>query len=307
MIWAAALFATAAPTCTTPVAVRTTVEEIAAAPEKWFDRCVRLDGYVSGYHFYSDARGYYRSHAADRDDHLNDGWLGLYFADRGELRKPAGRISLVGVVNDCERSYKAATAAAGPNTLIMMSGYCHYQGGLTLNHVRVISRSSDYIERQTGEAARRAFGDLELPDAAHPPPKEAQVLVAQFEDAFAANDKGKLLSIAGPYFSNVETASEKRDYEALVSGARGPLQSFRRAGKLPRPQWFYARPAKGQDDISDWFACYCRDSSCEGSWPIAALDAVSSPDFPYACLRVFNYNQMGPKLSVDVIDEPYGS
>jgi len=306
MLVLAALLAASAPQCTVSTAVRATVEEMAREPERWFDRCVRLNGYVSGYTFYSGPKGHYRRFASDKEDHPNDGWLGLYFEDRRESRKESGRASLIGVVDDCGRSYRAATATAKPGELIMMLGYCHYQGGLTLTRVRVISRDSEYVERQSGEAARVAFGDLELPDETHPIPSDVQAVVAQFEQAFAANDKRSLVEVAYPYLTTVETASQKRNYEAFLSGATGPLHIFRRSGKLPQPQWFYARePKERQGDAPDWFACYCRDHSCAEKWPIAALDAVSSSDFPYACFRVSNWNQGGLKLSADLVEEPY--
>ncbi|MGH8525568.1 MAG: hypothetical protein ACREXY_15605, partial [Gammaproteobacteria bacterium] len=186
---------------------------MAREPSKWFDRCVRLEGYVSGYRFFSGPKGMYREAASDAEDHKNDGWLGLYFEEREEIKKPSGRISLIGRVDDCNRAYERGSKGAASGTIIMMMGYCHYQGGLTLTRVRVLSRSAEDSKRQTGEEARKAFGDLERPDSAHPVPENVRKMVERFEHSFAVRDRRQLSELATPYLMNVDTSEEKRSYE----------------------------------------------------------------------------------------------
>src|SRR5687768_16721562 len=109
LLTALALAAVPAPQpCTFETAIPADVREIARNPEKWFDRCVRLDGFVASPYFYEDVAGFYRSDAADARDRPNEGWLGLYFPGRGNWGQPLRRASVAGVVGDCQRSYEAA-------------------------------------------------------------------------------------------------------------------------------------------------------------------------------------------------------
>jgi hypothetical protein len=116
--------------CTFETATPTDVREMARNPERWFDRCVRLDGFVAANVFYEDVAGAYRRLASDGSDRPNDGWLGLYFSNNRDWQKPLRRASVVGTVHSCERIYDRAEANLGPNQIVFVTGYCHYAGGL---------------------------------------------------------------------------------------------------------------------------------------------------------------------------------
>src|SRR5687768_9509440 len=113
----------ASKSCTFENATRAEVREIAGAPDKWFDRCVRLDGYVTSNVFYEDVAGYYRRQASDKRDRPNDGWLGLYFRTDDDWQKLLRRAEVVGIVETCERGYANAEATREPNEIIFVTGY----------------------------------------------------------------------------------------------------------------------------------------------------------------------------------------
>ena len=157
----AALLAAATPeACTLRNAQPATVREIAAAPDKWFDRCVRLEGFTMGRIFYQDAAGTYRYRASDEEDRPNDGWIGLYVRQGRANRRRALRASVAGIVSSCARDYAKAKARAGPDELVMPIGYCHYDGGLVLGEAVLRHGAKVSLRRLTGSKARLAVGDL---------------------------------------------------------------------------------------------------------------------------------------------------
>jgi hypothetical protein len=279
---------------------------MARDPEKWFDRCVWLNGYVAGHSFYQDVAGYYRDDAADARDRPNEGWLGLYFRGRGNWGRPLRRAAVTGVVGDCQRSYQAAKAAAtGANTLIMMLGYCHYNSGLTLKRTEVRFGGRFRFTRQVGEKARAAFGDLMPASADNPVPAEVEATVAAWRGAFRTGDLAALEHLVRLYdFTEEEFTKRFGPLGPYLVGTVGPFRPLR-AG-APEPLFLTERidRQRAEYDQGDWFACFCKSGDCSRSWPIAAEDAKALKGRPYACLRIFDPNDgsEGLRLGFEAAD-----
>lgn len=285
----AALLAMALPQCTPTNSVSVTVEEMAREPSRWFDRCVRLDGFVSGNAFYSSPAGRYRRFAADKKDRPNEGWLGLYFGQEEELQKPFGKATLVGRVSDCVRDYEAAVASGGPDTLTMPIGYCHYQDGLVLKQVEVLSREETQFDRQKGEQNRKDFGDLLTQSETSRPPANVILLIEEFRAAFQNRDLPKLREMVQPWNFTIEHPEQAQEFDGILMGDRPPLRNHRNLFQTA-PVYFQVRTPKSDPDAvpADWFACYCRIGNCDGEWPIADVDTGANASLPYFCLRIFH-------------------
>jgi hypothetical protein len=132
--------------CTTADAMPTDVRQMAREPERWLGRCVRLEGYIDYNRFYSDVAGFYRYYASNYDDMRNDGWLGLYPPRRYGFSGPMRRGTVVGLVHDCEADRLRAEDRA-PNSIIMMTGFCHYRYGLVLRRVSLRAQAAADFRR----------------------------------------------------------------------------------------------------------------------------------------------------------------
>ena len=307
LLTALALAATPAPqSCSFETAVPADVREMARDPEKWFDRCVRLDGFVAGHSFYQDVAGLYRASAADALDRPNEGWLGLYFRSRGNWGRHLRRASVAGVVGDCQRSYKAAQAAAtDPNTLIMMLGYCHYRGGLTIKRTDVRFGGRVRFTRPVGEKARAAFGDLIPVSADNPLPAEVEAIVATWRGAFRAGDLAVLRRLVRPYdFTEKDFAKRFGRIDPYLLGTSGAFVPLREGALEPVFLKERIDRQRAEYDQGDWFACFCKSGDCSGSWPIAAADAKALKARPYACLRIHDPNDgsTGLRLGLETAD-----
>jgi len=290
----AALLAAAAPAaaaCDLRHAEPTTARTVGAHPDAWIGRCVRLEGLTVGRTFYDDIGGMYRATATDRDDRLNEGWLGMYFEEaRADIKTPL-RATVAGIVHDCERDDEAAQAAAGPDVLVMMVGYCHYHPGLVLLNAVTARRQPVRLVRQIGDKARRDYGGLLTVAEAGPAPEGVPVLVGAFAKAFAANDLAALDRLVDSYDTN-RPEGEKAlvRWRASLFGDKGAFRNLRAAG-LKDLTFLKAREAKGESGwVSDptWFACFCTASGCRGRWPISASDTQAEAKRPYMCLRVYH-------------------
>jgi hypothetical protein len=277
----------AAPVCDFARAEPTTVRKMAAVPEKWLGRCVRLEGFTIGNTFYQDVAATYRYDATDRESRPNGGWLGVYFRRSGlRFHRRPMRVAIAGVVHDCATDYEAAEATAGPGVLLMVVGYCHYRAGLVLHDAEVRRRGPALLVRQVGDAARRQFGDLFTVAEAGPPPAPAQALFARVEAALESGDEAAIQRLIEPYDAAEPAAAAARSrYRKLVKQAYSPFR--RLLSERRSPVLFTTQQWKGEGDPDErhWFACWCTAASCDGRWPISASDTQAESVRPYACLR----------------------
>jgi hypothetical protein len=274
--------------CTRANAVPADVRQIAAEPERWRGRCVRLEGYVAHNLFVADIAGGYSAQATNRADRRNDGWLGLYFQSRRDYRFAPRRGTVVGVVDDCASNYARGVAEAAPDTLVMPSGYCHYRGGLILIPASFHSSGRARFERQMGDEARRRFG---------PVPAEVRALARTFLEKVRTGDAAALRAFVG-LWSEVEPedgtwAAAFTDY--LLGRNGSPIAALR---DLPQPQIAFfqeslSRAEVEEGETGDWHICFCKTADCAAVWPISAADATAEPRRPYVCLRAFDSRNGG--------------
>lgn len=281
------------PSCTWQDAVPADVRQMAAEPERWRGRCVRLQGYVAHNLFVADIAGGYSSQATNRADRPNDGWLGLYFRSRRDYRFAPRRGTVVGVVDDCASNYARGAARAAPDTLVMATGYCHYRGGLILIPASFRSQGRARFERQMGDEARRRFGDLRTESEAGPAPSEVRALGRTFLEKVRMGDAAALRAFVG-LWSEAETpedAAWSAAFTDYLLGRNGsPIAALR---DLPQPQVAFFQESLGRVEVEegesgDWHICFCKTADCSAVWPISAADATAEPRRPYLCLRAFD-------------------
>lgn len=288
MILELALAASASASCGFQNAREVQPNELMAAPEEWIGECVHLNGYVSGYTFFADVAGVYRFGAANRMYDPNQGWLGLYFDDQSDWQDRMRSASVVGRVNTCQRSYEAALAEADEDTLIMMIGYCHYRGGLTLNSVQIRAGSEIQFERQVGDQNRRSFGDL----SEQMPPSMLPIDVTDLFDLFLSALRSGDTVLMGQIVDSWNLLDDELDRQAFVSYLAGrrnsPFSVMREAGPELQIAYFLEREnSEFAEDESDqaWVGCFCVEEDCTGRWPISTIDATAETRTPYVCLR----------------------
>lgn len=291
MILAAFLSATVLPPCDFDAAEPVSIYEAAAGPERWIDRCVRIDGFAIGDSFYADVAGVYRSVASNARDRLNQGWLGLYLAEDEQFADELRRATIVGRLDDCERMYEEGATATEEGGLFMLMGYCRYTEGLVLRTARARYGPPAELTRQTGAANRSSFGDLSPESATSGAPPEAERMVAEFLRGLRAGDTLAVRQLVRPYFAT-EPEIHRSDYNGFVMGEGGsPFREVRQAGGDVQTTYFreiLTIDLANRGFSPDWFACFCREPDCADQWPISHIDATAAldrPERPYVCLR----------------------
>ena len=288
--------------CTARTAIPADVRRMAQEPERWLGRCVRVDGYVDYNRFYSDVVGFYRYFATDHQDTRNAGWLGLYPPRRYGFRGPMRRGSVIGVVHDCDTDHARARARS-PDSIVMMTGFCHYRSGLVLRRVSIRPGARADFERQTGDERRRNFGDLETTGEAGPVPAEVRGLLDRFLAAVRAGDEETLRRLAvlrdGDEQDELARAAADR---AFLLGEGSSSLAWLRVAPVPLPVLFFRqrsrRPVQGS---GSWHACFCRIEDCTGLWPISADDASADPVRPYVCVQAFGYDYRRPPDRIGIV------
>ncbi|MBC7986015.1 MAG: hypothetical protein H7X93_05010 [Sphingomonadaceae bacterium] len=276
------------PPCQFETAEPASLYEMAAEPESWFDRCVRVEGFATSNVFYADVAGYYRAASRNERDRRNQGWLGLYFADGDQRANEFRHAEIVGRLESCERSSERAMADAPEGTIIMPIGYCHYTGGLILHSARAQYGPAAHLTRQTGDANRVSFGDLVPETETDSTPSSAKGMVAEFLRALSEGDEVRARNFVEPY-DEITSEMDEREYDAFLMGeGESPFREVREAGRDVQTAFFsdtLPQEVLEWRDEPDWFACFCRQPDCSGEWPISHFDATAAPGRPYVCLR----------------------
>jgi hypothetical protein len=277
---------------------------MAREPQRWLGRCVRLEGYVSYNHFYSDVAGFYRYFASDYQDHRNDGWLGLYPRRRYGFRGPLQRGAVVGVVHDCETDRDRAEAER-PDSIVMMLGFCHYRYGLVLNPASYRPAEPVEFERQMGEVARRSFGDLLSESESGEVPPEVAALAERFAAAILARDAAALSTLVEFHDRDERPDEERAAWQRsfLIGEGNSPLGDLRASSQ--RAIFRERRPARSEEDpFRGWHVCFCRSADCTGIWPIGRVDATASPEHPYWCASMYNRDYRLPPATIGISARP---
>lgn len=293
MIWTLlAAQALAAAPATRPCAAREAVtvdlRAVARAPEAWFERCIRMDGFVSRNRFYADVGGYYASAANDADARRNEGWLGLYTIKR---RWPEQLVhaTVTGRLGSCERAAAAAEARRKPNVIIMLTGYCHYTGGLTLRFTEIEAQGPARLERLMGRVAREDYGDLIAAQSRSLVPPVISDLADQFIAGVRRGDGATLAELVVPYITGYdEDPARVAAFRFYLAGEGDSALAFLRQADEPQRAYFYERQSPEHQSfgyVPTWHVCFCRTADCSETWPISAIDSDATTDRPYVCVR----------------------
>jgi hypothetical protein len=278
--------------CDAANAISVDQRELARDPQTWFGRCVSLEGFVVQNRFYADVGGFYASVANDREDRRNEGWLGLYLR-QGHRPDRLRRATVAGTVSSCTRDYEAAAGSASPDEIIMLTGYCHYTGGLILTGAVMHARGSATFRRQKGQAAQEAFGDLLVSSQTPQPPDAVVELADRFVSAVRHQDAATLATLVTPWSdTSSDDPGAEREFRSFVAGqGRSPFAALRRSGQeVPRT---YLVERQSREDVEaeyfpSWHICFCRSGDCTGQWPISSNDADAGPHRPYFCIRAIH-------------------
>lgn len=300
MIAAALLLAAAQPApaapCTERNAVRTTIARIGDALDGWIGRCVSLEGPMSSVALYSGVPGLYLQHRYRLDGNrdpvlLRRHRIGLY-DPKGAIRStrrsgPPGipHIRVTGVIDSCDRMYARAKAEAGPNTVIMMGGYCHYHGGATIMAAQYEVHPTKRYVRLTGERMRAVYGDLVPMPEDWPHAGRVQEIADAFVQAGAVNDPTALIEL-----HDLDTNNDH--HARLLAALRPDRRWFVRAASEPAAVKlfisrldFERRKAGRPVPDAGGTICIARGSPGSVAWPIAFNDASAGGDRPYTCTR----------------------
>jgi hypothetical protein len=298
MIWLAALLlaASPAPPCTAATATKSTVERLAAHPERWAGRCVTVSGPAWEAAIYSGVGGLY----------LSRRWalpvsrrhrIGLYRSgghdpawDRPEYR------TVTGTVDSCERIYRRAEAenaieqkeldskGEGEIIITMLGGYCHYWPGTVIHVVEESADRRIALSRLVGEGARGRYGSLVRDPAEWVSLREARAVAARVRDAIAAGNRRRLSRLFGKFGAGPD------ELAYLLDDPRSPFRELRDPRRRPRMAVLVEETDYGGLRLErradrNAYLCFCRNGDCDELWPIADFDTWNRADQPYACIE----------------------
>jgi hypothetical protein len=277
--------------CTADMAVDVTFADVATHPERFDDQCVRISGMWYGRALYSDVEGYHRVAApiGTLPKSLAPYRIGIYGKDevlkRGE-DADASLATLLGRIGRCENLQGGS---------LMVMGYCHYSYGAYIALASVAELRPIKLLRQTGDEVRRRIGNLEPLSLEWPRRHLLETIAARWmNDIRKADiaDFAELLEIVRP---DTELEDEDGLLYAVFSAPRSPFATFRGRRNTPEPVFFRVIPPPVDEDDepppedeSQSVACFCREASCEGRWPISKTDASNHVKRPYVCLSVLS-------------------
>lgn len=290
------------PVCTLRNSAATTVETIAANPERWLDRCVRLSGIAGALDLHSSLDSLYRSTRFGEDGNYVPANLkrrigidSVELRAHPLLRREARRIEAIGRVDSCERRVQRIRAQGG---IPFLGGYCHYESGPTVVVASYKIVSSQY-RRLTGEAQRRRVGNLVEPPGDWEWRSALEAVARDFAAAVRAADRDRLAALLsygeGLEEQRIESIFQSPAYRPMREGRVGETRIFTHTiGGRFRPS-----------DNGHVFAhiCYCRTPDCAGRWPIASRDADAGPDRPYVCISASGRIAPPAKLDLYAGDE----
>lgn len=259
---------------------RTSVEEIAAAPDSFVGRCVSVSGIAGRARLFGSVEGFYRDGRVDEGG-SGRGHVGLVGVDG-----PAGRpnedpvfLDIVGRVATCGQLREVAVQAGRPE---LVPPYCRFGLAPVILVGDQRPGSSRRIERLLCEENRRLLGTLELAPSDWDLLPQLRQAAERFRRAVAARDVAALREMHGlaeDPFPDPELLPHILDepdspFAELRDGSPRQLAILRRTDPGLREQ---AR----RDGFA--FLCFCRTGDCSGLWPISFDDAQSRPDRPFVC------------------------
>jgi hypothetical protein len=250
-----------------------------------------VDAVMRGLDLFEDVDGVYLEPTDILNPSSNGARLGLDNLD-DHYTEDYQHVSIVGRVQDCEEVRACVHEAAGPDEIVMISGYCHNSNGAYIWIENLRRRKGRPFERQM--TARPGYRDLTPApeDWAHRAKVDA--LADEFLKALRSGDRERLLAL---HFRNAELEWEDDEAQVVrfvLKDRKSPFLDTRKRSELPQRQILVERASlesNDERDSSNYRAtiCFCREDDCTGRWPIASFDADNLRTRPYVCTTVSPY------------------
>lgn len=287
--------------CTPEIATRVSVEQVAADPRGWLDRCVTVSGPVWINGLYSSAAGFYlidhRDEAGRRGRHNWRHRLGLYWAGNN-LPDRAEPLVITGVVDSCQRIGDAArrhteedmrrprTGDDDAITIYVPGGYCHSNGGAVVHVRSAVAGPPERFDRLVGPNARDQYGSLFPAPRDWPYFSRLERRANDLASALQTGDRARMSTLFGRFGAR----REQLDY--IFVDRDSPFRSLRRSGRVQHVILtelfdYFGRRIDERGRTQDSYVCFCREGDCSRLWPIHPIDALHASDHPYACLQIF--------------------
>jgi hypothetical protein len=296
--------------CTWATAQPTTIEAVQADYPAWAGKCVRLRGMAVGNHLFVD-----RFALLERTELYGEGArrsIVIYPERRSPNRTKAARIEVVGRIGSCAAANDAVAAMSAnePDSIIMVSGYCHTSLETYLRPSATRTLSSAEIPRLVEAevpASDRPLVDLPSGLAG----RDAHLAAARaLARALALRDERAWRRISQPNLqadldqldgdmpvrlrermgeAHAEFRRQLRLHKAFA--AIMPLSPARERVLTDRNELVGMKPTEAVERL---IACWCKAADCAGRWPVIAFDADNDPRRPYLCITTGDY-LLGPR------------
>lgn len=268
--------------CTPERAERVTVRQVAADAKAFVGRCLTLTAVAFEHHLYDDVAGLYEA----SPDPSNATTALPFVGSRGHApSRRYGRVTVTGVVGDCDCAHAVAAELSAGGEIVMIGGYCHTATGPYLEAQSLIRQGPVRWERRLSGP-----GDL-----APPPPDwvdraKIEATARRFATALQAGDKASLMQLALPdYDPNDSEDARGPEVRETLDALQGPaFARLRREGPASQHIILTTR-GLAADETDRAVVCFCRENDCAGRWPIARFDADNLSSRPYACIETGDY------------------
>jgi hypothetical protein len=271
--------------CLNGNAIEVSFDTLAAFTDRYVGKCVQVSGLRDGPALFNSAAVYYRLGPvmSEAPTALKTQRIGLY--DRNiSLRafQKVEFVSVIGVLGQCDKLYAKGAAP--------VTGYCHYTRGPYIN-VATITAAPLVFRRPVDEVSRRSFGNLKPLSGVWLHRSVVEPLVVRWMSDLQKADVEDFARLNDESFIDLEDQTSLF-YAAFVS-PNSAFAAFRGRAVTPVPAFFAVDPPRyeatrefANSAVKEFVACFCRESRCEGRWPISTMDAMNADNRPYACLRV---------------------
>jgi hypothetical protein len=278
--------------CTAEAAAPATFAEVTAADSP-LAPCVQMEGIAVGRLFLADGSARYRLEPV-RNNPSSTGQILGFYSDQS-FDEPT-RVRLTGRIGDCATAQaQARRDERETNSIILLSGFCHYFSGRTIHTTVVDVLGPATITRLRPIDASEAIGNL-APLAPGDVRTRMRAAADRLIGAVRSGDRAALAAMHGGGPTGRRDASDvERVVALLLTDADSPFAPLRTFEPTEvaifgwkRPLWADAawQQQAARSGESDAIACFSVRSDAAFHWPIDSKDADNIPGRPYACTRI---------------------